>query len=335
MADIAAEVGRARSQALEFSVEITDQSDDIVDLGDFLRHLQDVPADVAVARDAALLALDGAVTDQVTRSATSQASGLNVYFPDDASTGEYVDQQVGPAGWTGFVEAYGEYAASAGAAQGQAVFTSDAAQVVEEGPGGIKIAGQLGAGQADNVTLAETQLFGQLGGVPNALIAAFPAYVDAGVAGQVQGVWSYGVTTVGNDQQSSPITAVFKAQAEGLIGSARALYTSPAGKETDVDIRFLLTSDGQVKGVTVSDAGSGQGAGSVPLEVGGSLTPYLYTYDQSGWFDTPSPTTVRITKNLAITYPQAAAGTPFEMVLYIEDLAGGYDVAGVQTTVQR
>lgn len=332
--EIAAEVGRARSAALEFSVSITDYSDDIVDLGDFLRHLQDVPRDVAVARDAALVALDAAVTDQVTRSATSQASGLNVFFPDDSDSREYVDGAIGPQGWTDFVAAWSERAAVSDAADGEARFTSGVAQVLEQGPGGIRIAGQLGAGQSENVTAAETQLYGSLGGVDDALIAAFPAYVDAGGPGQVQGVWSYGVTTIANGQQSSPVTAVFQAQAEGLIGSARALYTSPAGASTDVEIRFLLTSQGRVTGVTVSDQGSGQGAGSVPLERGGTLTPYVYTYDPaSGWFDTPSPTPVRVTENLAVSFPQAASGTPFEMVLFVADLAGGYDTASVTTAV--
>ena len=335
MDEIAAEVGRARSEALEFSVELTDYSDDIVDLGDFLRHLSDVPADVAVARDAALTALDGSVTDLVTRAATSQASGMNVFFPDDPSTGTYVDQQIGPPGWTAFVEAYGDYTATIGAAQGQAVFTSDDAQILEQGPTGIKVAGQLGEGQADNVTHSETLLFGPLGGVPNALIASFPAYVNAGGEGQVQGVWSYGVTTIDNGQVQVPMTAVFKGQAGGLIGSAKALYTSPAGATTDVSLRFLLTSDGQIDGVTVSDAASGQGAGSIPLELGGTLTPVIATFDSSGYHDTLAPQAVRVNKQLALTYPQAAAGTPFEMDLYIEDVSGGWDVAFVQTQVVR
>ena len=335
MDEIAAEVGRARSAALEFSVELTDYSDDIVDLGDFLRHLSEVPPDVAVARDAALTALDGAVTDLVTRAATSQASGMNVFFPDDPSTGSYVDQQIGPPGWTAFVEAYGDYTATIGAAQGQAVFTSDEAQILEQGPTGIKVAGQLGEGQADNVTHSETLLFGPLGGVPNALIASFPAYVNAGGEGQVQGVWSYGVTTIDNGQVQVPMTAVFKAQAGGLIGSAKARYTSPAGATTDVSLRFLLTSDGQVEGVSVSDAAGGQGAGSIQLELGGTLTPVIATFDASGYTDTLAPQSVRVNKQLALTYPQAAAGTPFEMDLYIEDVSGGWDVAFVQTQVVR
>ncbi len=331
--EIAAEVGRARAQALEFEVELTDYSDDIVDLGDFLRHLTDVPDDVAVARDAALTALDGVVTDQVTRSATTQASGLNVFFPDDPKNGAYVDQQVGPPGWTSFVEAYSDYTATIGAAQGQAVFTSDQAQVLEQGPDGIKVAAQLGAGQADNVTLAQTQLYGPLGGVPQALIAAFPAYVNAGGQGQVEGVWSYGVTTLSNGAQSSPMTAIFNPQAEGLIGSAKARYTARSGATTDVALRFLLTSDGQVQGVTVSDAAAGQGAGGITLEVGGTITPIIVSLDQSGYHDTLARQPVPVTEQLALSYPQAAAGTPFEMDLFIEDVAGGSDFAYVQTAV--
>ena len=74
MDEIAPEVGRARASALEFvkGVDPGAGAYDLVDLGDFLRHLQDVPAEVAVARDAVFAALDRAVVSQVTRRPPSR-----------------------------------------------------------------------------------------------------------------------------------------------------------------------------------------------------------------------------------------------------------------------
>src|SRR3954452_15421192 len=69
MDEITTSVARARAQALEFIAGFPGSegdSADLVDLGDFMKHLTDVPDDVAVARDAVSAALDRAVTQQAT-----------------------------------------------------------------------------------------------------------------------------------------------------------------------------------------------------------------------------------------------------------------------------
>ena len=55
MDEIAVQVAKARGESLTFQIGLDPDAGDyeIVDLGDFLRHLTDVPDDVAVARDAA------------------------------------------------------------------------------------------------------------------------------------------------------------------------------------------------------------------------------------------------------------------------------------------
>src|SRR3954453_5978294 len=276
MAEIAPEIGRARTAALEFVKGLDPEvgPQDLVDLGDFLRQLQDVPDDVAVARDAVFAALDQAVETQVTTQATQQATGLNVYFPKFTTFAQqYVDQHIGPPGWEEFVASYLD---EAGAATGQqdssAHFTTPDATILEQGPDGILVAGQLGDGQSANVTSSETQVFTSIGG-KDTLAIDLPGYLDAGGQDQVQGAWSSQVPAIGNGGggRGLPVSSIYQAQSGGLIGTFYAAYSSDAGATMDVQFRLLLSSAGEIQGVTVSEAGS-QGSAPVTLQ-GGRLTP--------------------------------------------------------------
>ena len=337
MAEIAPEVGRARSDALEFVKGIDPEvgPQDLVDLGDFLRHLQNLPDDVAVARDAVFAALDQAVVSQVTGQATQQATGLNVYFPKYTTFAQqYVDGRIGPPGWEEFVSSYLQ---ASGDATGQddrsAHFTNGDATVLHQGPDGILIAGQLGDGQADNVTGTETQVFSSLGGT-DALAIDLPGYLNSGGEGQVQGAWSYQVTAIGNGGggRGLPVSSVYQAQSGGLIGTFYASYESAAGETTDVQFRLLLSSDGQIQGVTVAEAGSG-GSAQVTLD-GGRLTPYYIVPGKDGFDLQPAAQSVPVTKKFRISFPSLRPGTPFDMTVVVTDLAGGADAAGVSAQVQ-
>ena len=337
MDEIAPEVGRARSAALEFvkSIDPGTGSYDLVDLGDFLRHLQDVPDDVAVARDAVFAALDQAVVTQVTRQATQQATGLNVYFPKFTTFAQqYVDQHIAPPGWEEFVASYLETTGSAtGDGDKSARFANGQATVLQQGPDGILIAGQLGDGQADNVTGTETQIYTDLGG-GDALAIDLPGYLNAGGADQVQGAWSYQVTAIGNGGggRGLPVSSVYQAQSGGLIGTFYASYESAAGETTDVQFRLLLSSQGEIQGVTVSEAGSG---GSAPVTLdGGRLTPYYIVPGDAGFDLQPADQSVPVTDKFRISFPSLRPGTPFDMAVVVTDLAGGADGAGVSAQVQ-
>ena len=97
MDQIAVEVARARAKALEFVIKLPGSgardSIDHIDLGDFLRHLDNLPPDVEVARDAAFAALKASVTAQVTGRATEQATGLNVFLPDRLRAGPWLRRE--------------------------------------------------------------------------------------------------------------------------------------------------------------------------------------------------------------------------------------------------
>lgn len=337
MATIAPEVARARSRSLEFVSGLLGKEEgaalSVVDLGDFLRQLDNVPTEVAVARDAVFAALRAAILHQVTRRATEQATGLNVFFPENPRQArDYLAQNVAPPGWARFVEAYVGVAGAPGT--GSATFTSDEAQVVEIGPGGIRIAAQLRSGDEANVADVETQVFTQLDG-RDVLAVALPGYLNSGGLGQVQGVWDYSVTTLVTGQSRAPASAVYQVQSGGLLGWFRALYTAPDSSQIDVEIQVLLSSEGDIESITVSDVSLGGGAtAGIDLENGGTLTPYLIVPSSGGYKLELSSQSVPISNKTAVAYSKLAKGTAFEMGVGVADLAGNFATAFVNERVR-
>jgi hypothetical protein len=339
MEQVAPEIARARSRSLEFVTGLLGEEEgggySVVDLGDFLRQLDNVPPEVEVARDAAYAALDAAVLHQVTRRATEQATGLNVFFPETPEHARgYVARNIAPPGWNELVAAYAEYATQSGGPDGSAEFTSDTADVVEIGPGGIRIAAQLESGDEDNVADTETQVYTQIDG-RDALAVALPGYLNSGGVGQVQGVWNFSVTTLQAGRQRAPVSAVYQAQSGGLLGWFHALYTAPDGSQTDVEVQLLLSSEGEIESISVSDISLGNGAqAGIDLENGGSLTPYLIVPSSGGFRMELSSQSVPVNDRTEVSYPKLPEGTPFEMGVGVADLAGNFDIAFVAETVR-
>jgi Clostripain family len=339
MAEIAPEIARARGRSLEFVTGLLGEEEgggfSVVDLGDFLRQLKNVPPEVEVARDAVFAALDAAVLHQVTRKATKQATGLNVFFPETpAQARGYVAQDIAPPGWGDLVEAYAEFASSTAGPDGSAQFTSDQADVVEIGPGGIRISAQLRSGGEDNVASVETQVYTRLDG-RDALAVALPAYLNSGGKGQVQGVWDFSVTALVAGKQRAPASAVYQAQSGGLLGWFQALYTAPDGSETDVEFQVLLSSEGEIESIQVSDVSLGGGAqAGIDLENGGRLTPYLIVASSGGFTLELASKSVPVNNKTEVAYPKLAQGTSFDMGVGVADLAGNFATAFVTETVR-
>jgi hypothetical protein len=336
MDEITTSVARARAQALEFITAFPGeegQSLDLIDLGDFMKHLTDVPDDVAVARDAVSAAVDRAVTAQATGQGTQQATGLNVYLP---SNPRRVEQSVlsdgtEPQGWAQFVEAFVQSASSSSqGGTGQGVqFVSPQAQVLQADASGIKIAGQLTDGTRANATGADTYVLTDFGGQQQALGIILPAYLDAGGPGQVQGTWNYALTALTDGKHVAPATAQYQGQAGGLLGVFFAQYTAPNGAVSDVAVRELLSQQGEIQSVSVVDATSGSAAG-VSLEVGGTLTPYVFMPASGGYQPTLSNQSIKVTNDLAVGFVKLPGKTPFTMALVVQDAAG--DVATATTS---
>jgi hypothetical protein len=313
---------------------------DLVDLGDFLRHLTDVPDDVAVARDAVYAALQNAVSHQLLGQGTQQATGLNVYLPtaDDAAyAADYFQPGVAPQGWGEFVRAFlGASTGQTGGQQGGGVqFASQEATVLQADQSGIKIAGQLVSGDSSEVTDSETQVYTRIGDRDDVLGVVLPAYLYAGGEGQVQGVWDYSLTVLTDGQKEVAGTSVYQAQAGGLLGTMLAQYTSPEGDVSDVAIRLLLSSQGEIQSVQVVDVSNGgQSAGGVSLEVGGRLTPYIFATESGSFARELSSQSIAVSQALAVAFSRLPTGTPFTMGVVVGDVAGNFDGAFVQEKVR-
>jgi Clostripain family len=343
MDEIAVPVARARADALEFVVGLQDSDDvpwDLVDLGDFLRHLTDVPDDVAVARDAAYTALQGAITHQLLGQGTQQATGLNVYLPTAESAAyaaDYFAPGVAPQGWAEFVRAFLEVGTSQPSNEpgGGVAFASQQATVVSADPSGIKIAGQLVSGDSSQVTESETQIYTRIGDRDGALGMVLPAYLDAGGEGQVQGVWDYSLTVLTDGQKQVAGTSVYQAQSGGLLGTLLAQYTSPEGDVSDVAIRLLLSSQGEIQSVQVVDVSNGgQSAGGVTLDVGGRLTPYVFALESGSFSRELSSQSIAVSEALEVAFSRLDTGTPFSMGVVVSDVAGNSDGAFLQEQVR-
>ena len=339
MPEITTQVSRARAQALEFVAGfpgLEGESYDLVDLGDFMKHLTGVPDDVAVARDAVSAAVDRAVTLQATGQGTQQATGINIYLPANPRN---VDQSVlgdgtEPPGWAAFVEAFVQSAGSSQGDSGAGVqFVSSQAQILQADASGIKVAGQLTDGSRANVTSAESYVFTGLGGQQSALGLILPAYLDAGGPGQVQGVWNYALTALTDGETVVPATTVYQAQSGGLLGSFMAQYAAPNGGVTDVGVRVLLSSAGEIQSVSIVDASTGSSAG-VSIEVGGTLTPYVFVPSSSSYEQVLSTQSIEVSEALEVDFVRMAAKTPFDMGLVVQDAAGNAATAFASGRVQ-
>jgi hypothetical protein len=344
MDEIAVPVGRARADALEFVVGLQGTDGvpwDLVDLGDFLRHLTDVPDDVAVARDAVYAALQNAVSHQLLGQGTQQATGLNVYLPtaeNAAYAADYFEPGVAPQGWGDFVRAFLDASTGQSGNQqggGAVQFASQQATVLQADQSGIKIAGQLVSGDSSQVTDSETQVYTRIGDRDDVLGMVLPAYLDAGGEGQVQGVWDYSLTVLTDGQKEVAGTSVYQAQAGGLLGTMLARYTSPEGDASDVAIRLLLSSQGEIQSVQVVDVSNGgQSAGGVTLEVGGKLTPYVFATESGSFARELSSQSIAVSEALAVAFSRLPAGTAFTMGVVVGDVAGNIDGAFVQEKVR-
>lgn len=325
--EVAPAVARARAQALEFVIALDpDQpSWDLVDLGDFLRNLGPLPQEVSVARNSVYAAIRSAVTHQVTGRGTQQATGLNVYLPTSAeNVGTYLRDGTAPRGWGAFLSSFlGSVAASADGVP-DATFTR-ARRGLEMLPTGARLTGQLSPGTGARAVSARTQVLADIGGFQDAIVVIQPGYLGAGSADRVQGVWSYAALVMGDGQNRVPLSAAFKAQVGGLVGSAYAQYTSPKGDPAEVTFRLLLDSSGAIRAVSVSSQGQDGSAAGARLEPGGTLRPMLAVQTPSGFETRVANTPVRVGPQLSFGFTRLPSGTPFSIGLVVGDVADQRD----------
>jgi hypothetical protein len=328
MDELAPDIARARGRTLEFARPFGYDGFNLVDLGDFLRHLDGLPPEVEVARDAAYAALEGVVRYHVTGRGTEQTTGLNVFFPTDPrAVRGYLTDGTTPPGWAKFLSAYLQ--ATTDAPDGQVSFVEETPEVLEEGPGGIKIQGRLASGEA---TSASTYVLSQMGDQDRAYSLVLPGYLDAGGQQNVQGVWDYSRVSFTDGETTIPVTTVLQPQSGGLIGSFDAQYTDPRGAKADFAFRILLSSEGEVIALEVVNVAPQGGAAPANIVGGGEFTPYLYVQSSGGAQRVLSSESIPDGPNLGVDFVPMPAGSEFDMRLVARDLSG--DAVGITVAEQ-
>lgn len=339
MDKVAPIVARARARSLEFIVGLEGDattSDDVIDLGDFLRNLQGLPKNVQVARDAAYKALQAAVLDQQVSLGTRQATGLNVHLPTNPAQLKSAALTDGtePPGWNAFLTAYLKSGQSRPDSVDKSVrFTSPDAQVLQQDAQGLRIAGQLAGGSSANVVSATTRVGTRLFDAP-VVVIEFPATVDSGAAGQVQGGWNYSVTTLsGPGGKNVPISMSYQAQSDGLVGTGYGLYTAPNGAETQLRIQVLLSSQGDVGSVSYT-ALSENGVAAFTPAAGGRIRAALLTPGDGGDLEYQfGPKSVPYGDGFAVGFSRLPADRPYRASLVVEDQTRQESTSSVNGTV--
>jgi hypothetical protein len=149
----------------------------------------------------------------------------------------------------------------------------------------------------------------------------------------VQGTWNYGLTSLTDGKKTLPATTQYQAQSGGLLGTFLAQYAAPNGAVSDVGVRVLLSSQGEIQSVSTVDLSNGSAAG-VSLQNGGRLTPYVFVPSSGGYQQVLSTDSIKIDDKLHVAFARAAAGTAFQMALLVSDAAGDVTSAGVSGQVQ-
>ena len=327
--EVAPAVARARARALEFVIALDPDSgsQDLVDLGDFLRNLGPLPRDVSIARDAVFGAIRSAVRYQVTGRGTEQATGLNVFLPTRADhVGTYLGDGTAPRGWGAFMASFLGSVATAADGSADAQFVNRRPQL-ELLPKGARVTGRLRAGDGARAVTARTQVLADIGGFKDALTLIAPGYLGAGGPDQVQGVWSYDSLVLTDGQSTIPFSAAFKSQVGGLVGSAYAKYTSPAGDRADVAFRLLLDSAGEIRAMTLSAVADDGTSAGVRIEPGGTLRPVIAVQTPSGFDSRVADQALRVGSGLRVDFARVRSGTPFTVGLVVGDVADQRDVA--------
>jgi hypothetical protein len=323
MEELAPDVARARARTLEFARPFGYDGFNLVDLGDFLRNLDGLPPEVEVARNAAFEALQGVVQYHVTGRGTEQTTGLNVFFPTDPrAVRDYLTDGTTPPGWASFLSAF--LGAIQSAPDGKVSFATETPEVLQEGPGGIKVQGRLASGEA---TSANTYVLTRMGDQKRAYSLVLPGFLDAGGEKNVQGVWDYSRVSLTDGQNAVPVTTVLQPQSGGLIGAFDALYTAPTGAKADMAFRVLLSSEGDILAVELVNVAPQGGAAPASLTNGGTFTPYLYVPSSGGAQRVLSSQSIKDGPNLGVDFVKLPSGADFDIRLVARDLSG--DAVGI------
>jgi hypothetical protein len=226
---------QARQQAVEFGEVSPDPAHhpQQVDLVDMISRLPDsVPAEVLVARNALVAAIDRAVVHNLVGPVHDGAQGLAIHMPANGTLyNRLYEDHPDPTGWRDLVKAILEGGSSAG---GDPAVEGDLElEVQAEGwRGTMRLAEGMGAQLGSG-----TGIFGVPGDDGSALaLALIPAVIGAGDPDAVQTAWNWDYVSLGGQPVSASITPM----SEGFVAGVFGVYIDPSGQQTQATLSMEL-----------------------------------------------------------------------------------------------
>jgi hypothetical protein len=98
-------------------------------------------------------------------------------------------------------------------------------------------------------------------------------------------------------------------------------------------VRVLLSSEGQIEGVSVVDVTGGQ-AGGTTLVDGGRLTPYVFVPRSGSLAKVLSSESIAVSDALQVAFTKLPVGTRFDMGVLVADVQGNIAAAFTTQTVR-
>ncbi len=147
-------------------------------------------------------------------------------------------------------------------------------------------------------------------------------------------MWDYALTALTDGTKSVPATTQYQAQSGGLLGTFLAQYTAPSGADSDVGVRVLLSSAGEIQSVTTVDVTTGSSAG-VSLQVGRHAHAVRLRAELERL---PAVLVEPVDQGHRRSCRSTSCGcrpsTQFDMALVVGDAAGNADASSVSARVQ-
>ena len=342
MDDIATEFGRQREAALEFGLDPGQQHSPfgMVDLGDLVSRLENVPDDVKVAANSVYEAINNSVVEFNAGEAAQSATGMAIYFP--ANPNDYSDEYDGfetSREWREVLAAYYESNQTPtpdGPTSTGPEFESPEAEIEVDEEGVLALA-RLANGSEQFVVSAEFLGGRQLPDGTVHYLIDFPAVIGAGDEQTVAGGWGLGYLRIGDGENTLDATLFLEPVPGSLKGAMLFIYQPNGGDQKQVVLQFTL--DDETLEVTeppryflFDDTGA---VSQLVPDPGSLVAPVVLVRDPGGGlqFELLSDVGLDATVDPVLEFSGMATGETFNVALAAFDAAGNFDIASASGTV--
>ncbi|SDO86446.1 hypothetical protein SAMN05660199_02705 [Klenkia soli] len=335
--DLAPAVGRARATTLAFGTD-PDPADSTgqVDLGQLAGEISVSALDVADEADAVSRALGDVVTYQVDGQAYLGATGMSVYFPEEAEYYDSAYAQVEAAqSWSAFLDAYYGAGQDVPADDQPAFETGDGLSVAFDDEG-LTVSAPLAATGADSAAEARI-VYGQRQD-DGSLLLTGDEEGTVGDDGTVSGFYDLtGFTITDGQDTMAAYLSLDSDEGSPLFTVTVPLdYVAPGADRGSAErIRLQITVDqdaGEVTSETYyADAGQGLLAEFTPDPEGLVFT--LLQAEDGSWVSPEGPGLFAGLEDLQYGFDRLPSGTALYVALLVSDFAGNQTALDAEVTV--